>query len=73
LLSFGPYPDISLSEARSKRDEAKRLLTEDTGPAVRKKLDRIAAETAARNTFGVIVDEFRENLEAKGAAASTMA
>ncbi len=73
LLSFGPYPDISLSEARAKRDEAKRLLTEGTDPAVRKKLDRIAAETAARNTFGLIVEEFLGNLEANGAAASTMA
>jgi len=72
LLSFGPYPDISLSEARTKRDEAKRLLTEGTDPAVRKKLDRIAAETAARNTFGLIVEEFLGNLEANGAAASTM-
>ena len=73
LLSFGPYPDLSLSDARAKRDEAKRLLAEGTDPAVRKKLDRIAAETAARNTFGLIVEEFLANLEANGAATSTMA
>jgi integrase len=71
-LSFGPYPNVSLAEARSKRDEAKRLMSEGADPAVRKKLDRIAAETAARNTFGLIVEEFLANLEANGAAPSTM-
>ena len=72
-LSFGPYPTVSLAEARTKRDAAKKLMSEGVDPSVRKKLDRIAAETAARNTFGLIVAEFIANLEANGAAAATMA
>ncbi len=72
-LSFGPYPSVSLAEARTKRDDAKKLMSEGVDPSVRRKLDRIAAETAARNTFGLIVAEFIANLEANGAAEATIA
>ena len=71
-LSFGVYPAVSLADARAKRDDAKKLLSEDVDPAVRRKLDRIAAETASRNTFGLIADEFISNMEANGAASSTL-
>ncbi len=33
LLTFGPYPDVPLSEARMKRDEARRQLREHTDPS----------------------------------------
>ena len=72
-LSFGPYPAVSLAEARTKRDEAKKLIADGVDPSVRKKLARIAAETAARNTFGLVASEFLSNLDANGAARSTMA
>ena len=72
LLSFGPYPQVSIADARSRREEAKELRSQGVDPAVQKKLDRIAAETAARNTFGLVVAEFLSNLEESGAAASTM-
>src|SRR5208283_4082946 len=72
-LSFGAYPTVSLAEARTKRDDAKKLMSEGVDPSVRRKLNRIAAETAARNTFGLIVAEFIANLEANGAAPATLA
>ena len=31
-ISFGPYPDLGLADARKKRDEARKLLTQDTDP-----------------------------------------
>ncbi|MEG0207279.1 MAG: Arm DNA-binding domain-containing protein, partial [Citrobacter sp.] len=31
-LSFGIYPDISLAEARTKRDEARKILANDKDP-----------------------------------------
>jgi len=39
---------------------------------VRKKLNRIAAETAARNTFGLVAEEYLENLRERGAADATI-
>ena len=45
-LSFGKYPDISLAQARKKRDEARKLIAEGIGPREEKKA-RIEAEKAA--------------------------
>jgi integrase len=72
LLSFGPYPTVLLARARAKRDEAKKLLAEGSDPAMQKKLDRLAAERAAANTFGAIAAEHLSNLEMNGTAETTM-
>lgn len=40
LLAFGPYPEISLSDARLRRQEARRLLANDTDPGEVKKAAR---------------------------------
>ncbi|AOF18435.1 hypothetical protein BED35_07680 [Yersinia enterocolitica] len=37
LLSIGVYPDITLAEARAKRDEAKRILAAGGDPSEEKK------------------------------------
>ena len=37
LLSFGPYPLVSLREAREKRDEARKLLLDGIDPMTKKK------------------------------------
>ncbi len=71
-LSFGGDPTVSLAAARTKRDEAKKLMSEGVDPAVQRKLDRIAADTAARTTFGLIVAEYLSNMEANGAAPATL-
>ena len=71
LLSFGEFPLFSLAEARAKRDEAKRLLASGIDPNVKKKLDQLAAETAARNTFGLVAEEFINTYDARGSAETT--
>lgn len=38
LLAFGVYPIVTLAEAREKRDQAKKLLTNDTDPSTAKTL-----------------------------------
>ncbi len=72
VLSFGSYPLVTLAKARQKRDEAKQLLIEKVDPAKQRRLDQIAAETTARQTFGLIVDEYLEQMQAKDAAPSTL-
>ncbi len=72
-LSFGAYPIVSLSDARARRDQAKKLLDTGKDPSVQRKLDRLSAETAARSTFGLIAAEYVANLEAGGAAEITVA
>lgn len=72
LLSFGPYPLVSIAQARAKRDEAKRALLQDIDPSAQKKLQKLAAESASRQTFKLIVQEYLEQMEAKGSAKSTL-
>lgn len=50
-LTFGAYPEVSLAEARDRRDEARRHLREHRDPAVEKKKRQMAALAAAGATF----------------------
>ena len=63
---------MEIADARAKRDEAQKLLAAGTDPSVKKKLDRITAEVAAGNTFGVIAAEYIANLEKTNAAPATI-
>jgi hypothetical protein len=51
LLSFGPYPDVSLAEARNRQDAAKRQLREGRDPSLEKKLERTRTREALANSF----------------------
>lgn len=51
LLTFGSYPDISLIEARARREEAKSALRSGRDPAVEKKQATAARALGASNTF----------------------
>jgi len=61
-----------LAAARTKRAEARNLLAAGADPAVKRKLDKIAAATAAQNTFGAVAAECLANMEAIGASKSTI-
>jgi len=53
-LTFGPYPDVSLSAARDHRDAAKRLLRENKDPGLDKRKRKMEAHAAAGATFEVV-------------------
>ncbi|MCB1463114.1 MAG: tyrosine-type recombinase/integrase [Nitratireductor sp.] len=72
LLSHGQYPDVSLAQARQKRDDARTTLAEGRDPAVQKRLAQIAAETQARTTFKLVAEEYIEGSEQRGLAPATM-
>lgn len=44
LLTFGPYPDVSLSEARQKRDDARRQLRDHVDPSGARAKSRAAKD-----------------------------
>ncbi len=57
LLALGPYPEISLAEARTKREEARTQIEHGIDPgAVRKAMKQ--ADTAETETFEVIAREW---------------
>lgn len=72
LLSFGPYPLVSIAGARRKRDDAKQLLLNGTDPAQQKREERLDAEAKARQTFGLLADEYLERQRDRGAATATI-
>lgn len=72
-LSFGTYPATTLSEARQKRDAAKRDLEANRDPAVVKRREKMATLAANGNTFGAIADEFLGKLSRDGRAGPTIA
>lgn len=56
--SFGTDPDISLAEARAKRDEARKVLANDKDPGEVKKATQLAKKISVTNTFEAIALEW---------------
>ena len=71
-LTFGTYPALSIAEARRRRDEAKRKLAEGLDPSLAKRREKLAAMSAAGNTFEVIADEFIAKLRRDKRAVPTI-
>lgn len=71
-LSLGIYPDVSLKEARKRRNEARSLLANGADPASVKREQAKSAKRSAANTFKAIADEFIEKSVKEGRAAVTI-
>ncbi|HHB75743.1 MAG TPA: DUF4102 domain-containing protein [Desulfobulbus sp.] len=67
-LSFGAYPDISLVEARQRREEARSLLAHGVDPSATKKAQKLA-DTQEAETFEVIAREWHEKFAPSWAAS----
>lgn len=52
MIGLGPYPAITLKEARRKAAEARALVLRGENPSEHKRAARIALRTSAANTFG---------------------
>jgi len=59
-LSFGPYPALTLVDARQRRDEAKAMLREGRDPAVERRVAVKARTAEGENTFEVIARRWHE-------------
>lgn len=58
MLSLGVYPEVSLADARERRDEARRLLASGIDPSAARKAERAAQ--AGAETFEAIAREWFE-------------
>lgn len=72
MLSLGAFPDVLLATARSKRDDAHKLIAEGINPSDHRRREKLVAQVAANNTFGAIAAEYVKRLEEKGAAEATI-
>ena len=62
LLAFGSYPEISLLDARQKRDEARRLLAHGIDPGAVRKAQK-QAKVEDKETVEVIAREWHEKFK----------
>lgn len=60
-LAFGIYPQVSLAEARKRRDAARELLAADQDPAQVKRIEKAERDKAAANTFEVVARAWHTN------------
>jgi integrase len=60
-LALGVYPTVTLSSARSRREDARALLDKNIDPSVAKKATKRAAKLASDNTFEAVAREWLEN------------
>ena len=65
---FGVYPTVSLAEARTKRDEAKRILAAGGDPGQEKQAEKQAKVMAVANSFERLALEWHEHKSPKEGA-----
>ncbi len=63
-IAFGSYPEISLSDARRRRDDARRLLANNVDPGVVRKAQK-QAKIEDTETVEVIAREWHEKFKSK--------
>lgn len=66
LLAMGSYPEVSLSEARRRRDAARELIAAGKDPSREKQRDKVRARAQFDNTFSIISDEFCKKRKCDG-------
>ena len=69
-LSYGVYPEVSLKEARSKRDAARKLLESEIDPSAAKLARKASMGEAAANSFEVVALEWYEKQKPAWAATT---
>lgn len=57
-LTFGPYPEVTLADARQRRHEARTLLTKDIDPYIHQQSLRRQALEAQSNTFKIVAGQW---------------
>ena len=58
LLSLGVYPDVSLKQARERRDDARKLIADGVNPSENRKATKSARADRAGNSFEVLAREW---------------
>lgn len=69
-LALGVYPEISLKQARAKRDEARLLLDSEIDPGEERKTKRAARRMSAENSFAAVAIEWLDLQKRKWAIST---
>lgn len=71
-LSLGSFPEVSLAQARKKRDLAQGEIEDGGDPVEEKRQAKLAAELAARTTFKLVAEEYIQKMEREGRSPATL-
>lgn len=58
LLALGTYPEISLSDARKRREDARAMIAQGKDPSREKQRDKVRSRIQAADTFSAIAEEY---------------
>jgi integrase len=70
-IAFGVFPEVTLAEARDRRDQARALLRDGRDPSAERQADRRQARLAAGTTFAAVAKEWLD-LQRAALAPSTL-
>ncbi|KKI43380.1 integrase [Obesumbacterium proteus] len=68
MISLGVYPTITLADARSRRDDVRKLVAEGRNPSEVRKEQKIALQTESESAFEKIATEWHQMKSAKWSA-----
>lgn len=68
-LSLGAYPSVSLKDARTSRDDAKKLLAKDIDPSEHRKEEKAKRKRQADNGFEVVARRWFKKKQSQWAAS----
>lgn len=68
LMAFGSYPDVSLSLARERHLEARKLLATGTDPMAERKAEKAAAEDSFQSIARIWLDHWKDGKSPRHAA-----
>lgn len=71
-LALGLYPEVSLAEARRKRESARASIADGRNPALERKIEKLTGGAAAANTFSAIAKELVMKMQREERAQVTI-
>jgi integrase len=71
-LTIGPYPEVSLQQAREKAREARRQLADGQDPAEAKRIAKLVKAKEASDTFALVAAELLDKKKREGRAPATL-
>jgi integrase len=70
-IALGAYPEVTLADARDRRETARKLLASGKDPSVERRLEKIA-KAAGGSTFLEVAEEFLGKQRREGRSESTL-
>ena len=71
-LGLGRYPDVTLKEARKRRDDARAQIAAGVDPGALKQAEALAAKLNVATTFGRLGEEYLDKASREGRAPVTI-